>query len=71
MKDNFTRDVCISTYILFPIILISNVDSFYKMTSDNPMIPYVIGTYIIALYMSFITLFFIYLLKALIEAIKI
>lgn len=71
MKDNFTRDVCISTYILFPIILISNVDSFYKMTSDNPMIPYVVGTYFIAFYMSFIIMAIIYVIKIFIKYSKI
>lgn len=69
MKDNIFRDVCILTHIVFLVELISNVDLFYKMTSNDPMIPYVIGTYLISFYISFITIFFVCLIKFIIDII--
>ena len=71
MKDDFARDLCILTHILFPIELISNVDLFYKMESVNPMIPYVIGTYCIAFSMSFVLMTIFYIVRFIIKNIRI
>lgn len=67
MKDNTARDICILTQVIFPILLIFNIDTFYKMEFVNPMVTYVIGNYLIALMMSSLIVSIFYITKYLIN----
>lgn len=70
MKDNTRRDMCILTRIIFPVLLIFNVDTFYKMEFVNPMVTYIIGNYLITLMMSSLIVSIFYITKYLISLIK-